>query len=566
MKKLTLLVVFGLCVYAADAQYQRLVLFEEFTQASCGPCASQNPGFNALLDDNTDVATSIKYQVWWPGFDPMYLHNTVDVDNRVGYYGVSGVPHATMDGIDIVNDCAYYDAAPACVDQTDIDNAAAVTSPFFMELSHTMANDYSSVDVELTILTDSYVTGNLVAHIVIIERAILFESAPGSNGEKDFFNIMKKMLPSANGTDIADEWYGGDNIIINESWDLSNVYNPSEIAVVAFIQDNTTQEVLQAVYSAPYPVYDTDIMNVSSNVTGSSNPYLCDGSASPEVTIRNIGADDLTSCTVEYAVNGGATSSYDWAGSLSYGEQATISLPSVSFTLEAENTLEVTISNPNGGYDGFDGNNESTSIAFGSPEAPTNTVHLKIRTDQYGSETTWEIVDESDDVIEDGGPYSGQNNTVVYDEDIELPAVGCYTFKIYDAYGDGICCAYGSGYYEITDINDVMLIEGGEFTSEANASLKTLSVVNINQTDLLNSMTLYPNPVSNTLTVQTVSDQTMQLTVTVYDMLGRVVMEAMNGMTNESIIIPVTGLADGMYTLSISGEGVLQNSTFHVVR
>ena len=75
------------------AQFDRMVLKNSPRQAA-DPVPSQNPGFNALLQENTDIATSIKYQVWWPGYDPMYEHNTSDVDTRVDYYGITGVPHA----------------------------------------------------------------------------------------------------------------------------------------------------------------------------------------------------------------------------------------------------------------------------------------------------------------------------------------------------------------------------------------------------------------------------------------------------------------------------------------
>jgi hypothetical protein len=54
---------------------QRLVLLEHFTQASCGPCASQNPALNALLDNNTTKVVAIKYQTSWPGTDPMNAAN-----------------------------------------------------------------------------------------------------------------------------------------------------------------------------------------------------------------------------------------------------------------------------------------------------------------------------------------------------------------------------------------------------------------------------------------------------------------------------------------------------------
>ena len=44
------------------SQSQRLVLAEEFTQASCQPCGIANPAFNALLQKNSSKIISIKYQ------------------------------------------------------------------------------------------------------------------------------------------------------------------------------------------------------------------------------------------------------------------------------------------------------------------------------------------------------------------------------------------------------------------------------------------------------------------------------------------------------------------------
>ena len=106
-------------------QAPRTVLVEEFTQASCGPCAVQNPGFEAVLNANTSNVVSIMVHSWWPGFDPMYNDNTVDADARIYYYAVQnvGVPYATVDGVPIENDCNGYTGAPACLSQDDVDAA-----------------------------------------------------------------------------------------------------------------------------------------------------------------------------------------------------------------------------------------------------------------------------------------------------------------------------------------------------------------------------------------------------------------------------------------------------------
>jgi Metallo-peptidase family M12/Secretion system C-terminal sorting domain len=88
-----------------------------------------------------------------------------------------------------------------------------------------------------------------------------------------------------------------------------------------------------------------------------------------------------------------------------------------------------------------------------------NVLDLQIRTDNYPGETTWEIRNSSNIVLYSGGPYSAPNS--LHNIQLCLPA-GCYTFKINDSYGDGICCLYGNGYYNIKQGTNT-LISGGQF-------------------------------------------------------------------------------------------------------
>jgi len=100
MKKqffLLTMLIFSLTI--AFAQAGRRVMVEEATNASCGPCAAQNPAFDALLQQNPDMVAVLKYHASWPGFDPMYNHNTDENSSRISYYGISGVPTAVVDGL-----------------------------------------------------------------------------------------------------------------------------------------------------------------------------------------------------------------------------------------------------------------------------------------------------------------------------------------------------------------------------------------------------------------------------------------------------------------------------------
>lgn len=86
---------------------------------------------------------------------------------------------------------------------------------------------------------------------------------------------------------------------------------------------------------------------------------------------------------------------------------------------------------------------------------------LSLTTDNYGSETSWNLTDANGNVVESGSGYA--NNTS-YTFNWTL-ADGQYTFTINDSYGDGICCSYGNGSYDLADANGNIVASGGSFGS-----------------------------------------------------------------------------------------------------
>ena len=92
-----------------------------------------------------------------------------------------------------------------------------------------------------------------------------------------------------------------------------------------------------------------------------------------------------------------------------------------------------------------------------------NEVTLTIVLDNYPEETSWQILDGST-VLASGGTYGSQPDGSTVTETVCLPD-GCYDFVITDAYGDGICCAYGNGSYLLEDAGGNTLASGGSFGS-----------------------------------------------------------------------------------------------------
>ena len=191
-------------IYAVEFVTQRLPLFEHFTSNTCGPCASFNPGFQNLLDANDVNAINdakvacIKYQVNWPGSGDQSYND--DVGTRVSYYQVSGVPIAHIDG------------KVTSSSQEEIDQHR--NSPSFLDISATaVATDGTDLAIDVSVSSyNDY--PNATIHIAVVENE--YNNTAGSNGETEFHQVMRKMLPSANGTDA--DLSNGNTTTISESY------------------------------------------------------------------------------------------------------------------------------------------------------------------------------------------------------------------------------------------------------------------------------------------------------------------------------------------------------------
>ncbi|MDP3464029.1 MAG: T9SS type A sorting domain-containing protein [Bacteroidales bacterium] len=544
-KKLLLLQIFIISLSAIQAQTPRMVLAESFTSTTCGPCGSQNPAFDALLHSNEDKITSIKYHMSWPapGNDPMYHHNTVDNNARRSYYSINSVPHVHMDG-------NYYNGIPNTINQARINAAAAVPSPFEIQLQHRISDDEDSVYVTMMIRATENVSGQLVAHIAVIEREIHFTSPPGTNGEKDFYNVMKALLPSRNGTSLPDFVAGG-YVIIETAWLLQNVYNIDQIAAVAFVQDNTTKHVHQAANSSTDPLipfYNNDaaITDVS-NVTSSN----CSGTVSPQFEITNYGANELTSASIEISINNTIAQEIEWSGSLGFLESAVIEADELMFDMEDENDLMIMIESANGESDDYMLNNANT-VLINQSAFIYGDMLLFILLDNRPEETTWEFRNSMNEVVLSGGPYSSPGGII--SQPVSFDNGDCYELLMYDAGGDGLCCGNGTGYYALIYNGNESIFTGQSFGS-LDRNEFTYGFVGVDEAGKKQeSISLYPNPTSNKAFVRLSNDLVgNSALIRLTEPSGRLVRELNIIRTQgvQSIEVDLDGVSRGLYLITV---------------
>ena len=377
----------------SSAQTQRMVLFEEFTGETCGPCATVNPGLNAMLNNNEEKVVSIKYQNNIPSAGPRFWpYAQTDIQARMNFYGNNYSPNGILDG-NVFNDNA------GSLDPTIVNNRYGVPSPFTVAVSHTFSTGNDTIFASVTITAQQAFTGtNLVAHIAVTERDIFGYTSP--NGENHYEGVLRKLLPSAAGTSLQASWNQGDNITIDLPWAIataslsSPVY--SQLSVVAFVQETGTKEVLQAGFSRAQVPMDPK----AKNLAGVSN-VICNGSTTPTINIFNNGITPITSLDVLYTIDNGVNQTYNWSGSLPSFTASSIALPAIATPAAGTHYVSASVSNPNGGV--VDNNllNNAVRSYFGIPSVSATGSVLQdftlttfppanwLRVDQDGNSVGW---------------------------------------------------------------------------------------------------------------------------------------------------------------------------------
>ena len=268
-----------------------------------------------------------------------------------------------------------------------------------------------------------------------------------------------------------------------------------------------------------------------------------------QVILYNRGTSPLTSATLNYSFNGGAVNNFNWTGILSQGQYALITLPANSV---GNGLFTVEVASANGGADQRASNNSATFL-YGFENFEYTNFTFNLQPDNYGSETTWNLTNAVGTILHSGGPYTDGNTTLIT-QNWTLPADGCYTFTINDSFGDGVCCDWGTGYYEITaNGGAVTVISGGSFgTSETKRFTNT--VLSSGNFEALKNVFLYPNPTKNVLNIEIPNSISLDGSYEIYNTLGQLI--ANHKISNQNdLTINVAGLSNGVYMLNLKLDG-----------
>lgn len=232
-------------VQVQEDSLRRYVVEECFTSSTCVPCVAGNANVESINRRNVGKQVVIKYQQNFPapGNDPYY---TVESGQRRSFYGINAIPYMTLDG--------GWNQNSQSLTAGVLNQFHAVPVSMRIKGTYSLTQGHNVAATATIRPFQAYGAGQLVAHMVITERRTVRNVR--TNGETEFFQVMKKMLPNQNGTPLP-ALAAGQAYTLSQAFDVNtlptspvdqSVEHFDSLRVVVFVQDLSTKVIYQGAY------------------------------------------------------------------------------------------------------------------------------------------------------------------------------------------------------------------------------------------------------------------------------------------------------------------------------
>jgi hypothetical protein len=247
---------------------QQVAVVELFTGTSCFPCVAPDSAFEALgRTFKQSQAVLLQYHLHVPGPDP--LANS-DAIARAQYYKVQGTPWFLVNGREGSQASGPRQRAPSVYTEYRADIEKQLDRKSDIQLNVTASRDKDEISIQATIAQAGDAGEKLKLRIALVEELVRFN---GRNGLRLHHQVVRTMPGGAEGIDVTENelnYRTTVNLsqlreaIEKELTDFAQQFSAEsqsafeftvrpmelqQLGVVAFLQDDSSGEVLQAAFA-----------------------------------------------------------------------------------------------------------------------------------------------------------------------------------------------------------------------------------------------------------------------------------------------------------------------------
>ena len=550
----------------------RTPMIEHFTSSTCVNCPTVDNAMKALVEQYPGQYTYTKFPASWPGVGDPY--NTAECDDRSDFYSITGVPRIALDG----------QISSSAISQETLENRINTIS--YLDIVGAFETESNNIKVIADIV--SYIDMPDVKVFLTINEKVTTGNV-GNNGETEFPHIMLKMLGGSEG--IVTNFNAGEYQRFEFTHDMSTTFMEEidDLEVSVWVQNYESKEVHNSRFLHEYMQHPYPAQNLSVTENGTNTAISWDA---PEKGMP-----------IGYNV---------YINNNLVAEETTNTSYSVSLT-EDINFVEIVAVYENDIYSiGLTNMESSDCFPPDNVEAVADAVagNITLTWDAVDGATGYKV-------YRNNSFLADVNTTAYTDDDIELGIVYCYTLRsVYDesnisSFSQEVCAHAGElpcnapanisadiveddpayehkfkatitwnavtnaksynvyidnelaenvnstsyivGYDEegTYDVNVVTICENGESEFSETYELVIRSIIGVDEIE--NNISIYPNPVDNTLFINGIENINE---ISIYNVLGVKVYDAQLTINNEQLTVDVSDLNSGIYFMNAStGNG-----------
>ena len=279
------------------------------------------------------------------------------------------------------------------------------------------------------------------------------------------------------------------------------------------------------------------------------------------MSLTNYGLNTITVAQMTWQINDGDIQTINFNGTLSQNQTQTFTLDPIDLT-DGLYVFSASLITVNGVIDQNTQNNDAaTSFLIGGSEYATQQVTLELLTDNWAEETSWEFREVGGAII-DAGSYNESDDNTTFIEAFNVAPENCYEFEIFDSYGDGICCEFGEGFYNLTTDSGDVVFDGGEFGGSEITEISIGEELSTSDA-FLSTISLYPNPANNEITLSIGNTNDIS-SYRVYTTFGQLLQEGTLQANKE--VISVSRYTVGIYFIVVKNTATSVESTLRFIK
>jgi len=295
------------------AQYSRKVVFEEFSEVWCGPCASVTPMLTKWFENHPDYIPIIYYSYFFDDGKQVF-NSKADYDQRNSFYSVPFFPYARINA-----ELAPNTSWPGYPTDTNKINSMidTMTTTTAVKVVIDFVNNGATGTVNVELTSDVELT-NKYFYVFIVEKAHHYQRQ--SNGLEDFHFIFRDLLPSPDGQLFTIN--AGQTLNYSFDYSIADYINFDLFATV-IVQDAGSKQIYQSesVFK-PAPNSVTEAQNIENKLEIVPNPVSenlnivlnSSNETIRQIDIYNSLGNNINSIEVNFEINKLSLSCFDAAG------------------------------------------------------------------------------------------------------------------------------------------------------------------------------------------------------------------------------------------------------------